>query len=268
MLLEIKDDFDPEKIAASGQCFRVIKTEGERWRFISGDQVLYIQDRGEGEFFASCTEKEWDGFWKGYFDLDRNYREIRKRESRKNAFIDRAMDFGRGLRILRQDPWETLVTFIISQRKNIPAIAKAVEQLAEKYGHEIVTAYETIHTFPSPAELAGAGEDSFREIGLGYRAPYAADAVSRVNAGEVNLDALHSYSDEQLLAELQKIHGVGKKVANCVALFAYGRTACVPVDVWISRAISRDCAGESPFELYGGNAGIMQQYTFYYEKNR
>ena len=103
--------------------------------------------------------------------------------------------------------------------------------------------------------------------GLGYRVKYILDAIHQVNAGHLNFQSIDNLSDERLLEELQRIYGVGKKVANCIALFAYGRTACVPVDVWILRAIENECNGISPFSLYGNNAGIIQQYVFYYERD-
>lgn len=104
------------------------------------------------------------------------------------------------------------------------------------------------------------------ECSLGYRTKYVLDALHQVLAGSLDLDSVSAYSDEDLLSKLQNVHGVGKKVANCVSLFGYGRTGCVPVDVWISRAIEKECKGEDPFHLFGENAGIIQQYVFYYEK--
>ena len=107
-----------------------------------------------------------------------------------------------------------------------------------------------------------------RSCGIGYRAPYILDAISKVSSGEVDLNMISQLPDTELIQYLKCIHGVGKKVANCVALFSYGRSACVPVDVWISRAINDDCNGKDPFDLYGNHAGIIQQYIFYYKQSR
>ncbi len=268
MVITVHDDFDLEKISLSGQCFRVGKFDTDVFRFLCGNHVLYMKAVGKGEFSVSCTGDEWKSIWNPYFDLDRSYRDLVCKETGKNKFTDEAMAFGRGLRVLRQDPWEMLVTFIISQRKNIPAISKAVELLARKYGRKLETEYETVYSFPSPSEMKDADEDSLRRCALGYRARYVIDAVSRVLSGKTDLQLLSFLGDDALLEELQKICGVGRKVANCVALFAYGRTACVPVDVWISRAIDRDFEGESPFPLFGEHAGIIQQYIYYYERMR
>ena len=266
MLIEIRDDFDLEKISLSGQCFRVRKFDNGVYRFVTGDKSVYIQKAENQRFSVSCSMNEWKEIWSSYFDLNRCYKDIFDRECDKHPFIHKAMVYSQGLRILRQNPWEMLITFIISQRKNIPSISRAVEMLASKYGHSIDTEYETFYSFPSPQEMACISADELMECSLGYRTPYILDAIHQVLTGSLDLDALSVFSDDKLLEELQTIYGVGKKVANCVALFAYGRMACVPIDVWISRAIQNDCKGESPFYLFKENAGIIQQYVFYYKK--
>lgn len=277
-----------EKIRTSGQCFRIGRLDdgagdvadsgvvgspaadaaGGAWRVIAGDRVLCIRDLGGGAFEASCSPQEWGGFWHGYFDLDRDYSAIRKACRGKNAFVDEAMGYGRGLRILRQDPWEMLVTFIVSQRKNMPAIAKAVEELACRFGSPCPTEQGVVHAFPTPEQLASASEEDLRACSLGYRAPYIADTTRQVLSGEIDLQALREADDAALFEGLQRARGVGAKVANCVCLFGYGRTSQVPVDVWIARAIDEECGGADPFAQFGENAGIMQQYVFYYMTDR
>lgn len=267
MVVEIQDDFNLEKISQSGQCFRVRKFEDGVYRFISGDDVIYIQETGSHQFSVSCGIDEWNSIWSPYFDLSRCYSEIYNKECDKHPFIHEAMAYGRGLRILHQNPWEMLITFIVSQRKNIPSISKSVELLATRYGHLIETEYENLYSFPLPHDLAQISEEELLNCRLGYRTQYVLDAIHQVVTGNLDLNSLFSYNDEQLIQELQKVHGVGKKVANCIALFAYGRMACVPVDIWISRAIENDCGGQSPFDLFKENAGIIQQYVFYYMKS-
>jgi len=266
MQTEITDDFDLTKIAKSGQCFRVREFDDGRFRFISKDHVLYLKKTGETTYDLSCSKEAWQNFWSGYFDLGRNYKKIRRESRGKNSFADAAMDAGEGIRILRQDPFETPITFLISQRKNIPAIQKAVQDVCQAYGQKITTDCETLYTFPTPENLSSATETDLRELRLGYRAPYVLDAVRRVETHELDLTALTALSSSELLDSLQSVKGVGPKVASCVALFSYGRCDCVPVDVWIHRAIEEDCNGCSPFPLYGEDAGILQQYIFYYER--
>ncbi len=274
--VEIQDDFDLDKIASCGQCFRVRKDGSGRFRFITGDKVIDIRALGEGQYAISCDSRDWQEVWWDYFDLGRNYAGLRKRAGKrqKDCFIARAMECGCGLRVLRQDPWEMLATFIISQRKNIPAISRAVELLAQRYGHPIAAdaekadAVEPIQSFPTPEELAHTSEADLRDCGLGYRAAYVRDAVDRVLSGELDLNAISAYEDEKLFQELMKVHGVGKKVADCVCLFGYSRSSRAPVDVWIDRAIQEECGGKNPFPDYGEDAGIIQQYIFYYQKHR
>ncbi len=268
MQVTIKDDFDLEKIIDSGQCFRGKCLEDGSYRFISGDSVIYLrpEDREAGVYTVSCDQKSWETIWFPFFDLERCYSEIAFSEGGKHEFVDQAIAHGRGVRLLRQDPWEMLLTFIISQRKSIPAIIKSVEALSEKYGHDIVTEQERLKAFPSPEEMKDATAEELAACGLGYRVKYILDAIQKVNSGELNLQAIAELPDNILLEKLQAVMGVGIKVANCIALFAYGRTACVPVDVWIFRAIEKECGGVSPFSLYGENAGIIQQYIFYYER--
>ena len=268
MQVTIKDDLDLEKIIESGQCFRGKCLEDGSYRFISGDSVIYLrpEDREAGVYTVSCDRESWETTWFPFFDLERCYSEIAVLESGKHEFVDQAIAHGRGVRLLRQDPWEMLLTFIISQRKSIPAIIKSVEVLSEKYGHDIVTEQERLKAFPSPEEMKEATAEELAACGLGYRVKYILDAIQKVNSGELNLQAIAELPDNILLEKLQAVMGVGIKVANCIALFAYGRTACVPVDVWIFRVIEKECGGISPFSLYGENAGIIQQYIFYYER--
>ncbi|MGN0299265.1 MAG: DNA-3-methyladenine glycosylase family protein [Lachnospiraceae bacterium] len=266
--IDIEDDFDLEKISNCGQCFRARHFKNGMYRFITGQYVLYIQKLDETHYAVSCTQEEWDEFWTNYFDLKRNYRELRERTKEGHPFVQKAMEAGRGLRILHQNAWEMLITFIISQRKNMPAIAKSVDALAVNYGTAILTKYETVYAFPTPEELAQATEEGLKECSLGYRVPYVKSAAELVLSGALDLDKIAGEEDETLFEELLKVYGVGKKVANCIALFGYGRTARVPIDVWIARVIEEEFEGKNLFEEYGQEAGIVQQYIFYYKTRR
>ncbi|WP_026498687.1 DNA glycosylase [Butyrivibrio sp. WCD2001] len=292
MNIPITDDFDLKKIQLSGQCFRVKETAPGVFRFITGDNVVYIKklddkknttekspkdtDRKKNSgntYEVSCSEEEWKSIWEPYFDFERNYADICKKECGKYAFSDKAIDFGRGLRILKQDKWEMLISFIISQRKSIPAISRAVEAVSRKFGTRITTAVQTqqddteIYAFPTAYQMATATLEDLKECGLGYRAPYVLDAIRKVCNGELDLDAIDALDDEDLFEKLMEVHGVGKKVSNCICLFAYARMGRAPVDVWIERAINEEFDGVNPFPEYGENAGIIQQYIFYYQKN-
>lgn len=219
------------------------------------------------EYEASCTGEEWERVWSPYFDLARDYSAIRRRVGEDDVFMREACAYGEGLRILRQDPFETTITFIISQRKNIPAIRSAVELLSERYGRKVETDRETVHLFPEAERLASVSEEEFRDCRLGYRASYVKDAAERVKRGALSFDHLKNLSDEELIASLKEIRGVGEKVARCIALFAFGRVSVVPVDTWIQKVINHRYKGEDPFARYGDAAGIFQQYTFFYAQH-
>lgn len=272
MKIKINDDFDLYKIAYSGQCFRVKELPNNTYRFISGDRTVSIVSlEGPGEFSLSCNSYEWSEFWAHYFDLETDYSSIRASIPSSDKYIHRAAMAGAGIRILNQDPFEMLISFIISQRKSIPAIKSSVEKLCRKFGHRIErTEEEDVYSFPTPEEMSGITSDDLNDCGLGYRIPFILDAVSRVNSGVLDLQRISELSDEDLFSELKTVCGVGDKVANCISLFAYHRTGRAPVDTWIAKVIDSEYGGINPFPRYGNNAGIIQQYVFYgaqHEKN-
>lgn len=267
MRVHIEDDFDLEKIADCGQCFRAKEVEPGIYRFITNKNIIYIKKLRENTFDVSCDNYEWQSIWENYFDLATDYRSIRQEISQVNDYFRDAAQLGAGIRILKQDIFETLISFIISQRKSIPSIKTSVERIAEKYGKPINTIYETVYTFPTLEEMKVASLLQLSTCALGYRAEYIKDAIEKVYEGLVDLEELKSkHDDDQIVEELKKIRGVGNKVANCVALFAYHRVDRVPIDVWISRAIDEDFNGHNFFLEIKQNAGIAQQYVFYAKK--
>lgn len=263
MRIELWDDFDLRKIADSGQCFRVREWDDGTFRFVTGRDVLYLRRDGPGALEADCPDGAWARVWTRYFDLGREYARVRAAIPPSDAWMRRAAEQGAGIRILRQDAWETLVTFILSQRKRIPAIKSCVERLSARFGERVETARETLYAFPSATALAAAGEPELDGCGLGYRAPFVRAAAQAVASGAFDLAALEELPDEALLERLKTLYGVGDKVASCVALFAYGRMAAAPVDTWIRRLIESEYRGENPFPAYGDAAGILQQYAFH-----
>lgn len=271
MKITIHDDFDLYKIAYSGQCFRVCQLGEDTFRFITGKHSVTIRQEGTS-YDVSCSAREWDLIWHDYFDLDTDYRSIRAGIPDSDRFLKNASEIGKGIRILRQDKFEMLISFIISQRKSIPAIKKSVEEICLRYGKKIIeiapeelgeSKDSEISIFPSPARLSEASEADLAKCGLGYRVPYIVQAAKRVSSEEVNLESIDNLSDEELMEMLKSFYGVGDKVANCVALFSYHRTGLAPIDTWIKKVIESEYNGVNPFPCYGRYAGIMQQYMFY-----
>ena len=254
------DCFDPWEIMESGQCFRMAPLGTQAVEAVAGGRRVVVETLGAGRFAFHCSPSDFDAFWRAYFDLDTDYAAIIAAAPPEDAVLAHAMATARGLRILRQDPWETLCGFILSQRKHLKAIRACMEALSDAYGSPI--AGTARRAFPTPARLAACTEAELRACGLGYRAPYVLDAAQRIASGTLDLAALHALSDDALLAALLGVHGVGVKVADCVMLFAFRRLARAPVDVWIRRVIDEQYAGVSPFAGYGAYAGVYQQYLF------
>lgn len=254
---------DPFKIAASGQCFRMNIIAPDMVTADAGRARLTIKALGGELFGLDCARDEFDGFWRYYLDLDADYDAIEAKAMEADSTLAAAAHCCHGMRILRQEPWEALISFIISQRRSIKSIKTCVERLCERFGEGIECADGVRYAFPTPRALASAGEAELRACGVGYRAPYLLDAARRTLTGALPLDALRELSNDELQAALMEVHGVGIKVASCVMLFGYHRMDISPVDVWIKRVIEQSYGGVSPFEAYGEYAGIYQQYLFF-----
>ena len=245
MTIRITDDFDPDRIAESGQCFRWEKTEGETWRIIAGKACLYLTSLGDDLYEFECTEDEYENFWRQYFDLQENYQNIRGLiDQGEDPFLWQAAEQEKGIRILGQDPWEMLITFIISQNRNIPAIRNSVELLAARCG------------------------DDLKSCKLGYRCKYVHAAAEAVSNRDIDLLSLLAADEVSTINALTKLFGVGTKVANCVSLFGLHHVNAFPVDVWIRRVLEEQYPDGYPYEKYAPYNGIYQQYMFAYYRHK
>ena len=300
MITQILDDFDLEKIAESGQCFRwekidgaienvscspVNKQEAEKrkkitditshpciYRILAGNSCLYITalDAGQGLYELDCSEEDFSNFWHRYFDLGENYRCIRERIDRaQDPFLWEAAEQEKGIRILRQDPWEMLITFIISQNKNIPGIRRCVESLARSCG-KMKTDSRGIpyYSFPTPQQLASLSEEALADCRLGYRSKYVKAAAEAVLTEKINLEEMIPADEKTAIASLTALYGVGVKVANCVSLFGLHHMDAFPIDVWVKRILSQEYPNGYPREQYSPYNGIYQQYMFAYYRHR
>lgn len=267
----IGDDFDLAKIADSGQCFRWERRSPEReeYRILSGERCVYAARTGEREFEFSCEEEEFHAYWRRYFDLDTVYREIRARiDKRKDPFLARAAEAEQGIRILRQEPWETLVSFIISQNRNIPAICRSIERLCELAGEKKTDARGCVfHTFPAPGAVAALGEAELADCRLGYRASYVRGAAEAVRSGALDLSFLILAEPEEQERALTSLRGVGVKVASCVRLFGLHSLDAFPIDVWVRRILENEYPDGYSFERNAPFNGVMQQYMFAYYRS-
>lgn len=245
-------NFNIQQIADSGQIFRFNKIDECHYELIAGDRRLVLDENEEPDLS--------DEFWWHYFDMDTDYSRFIDAVPESDRFLSAAVKCASGIRILNQDPWEMLISFIISQRKSIPAIKTSVEKLCERYGKRM----DGYYAFPTPQELARADMEGLEACSLGYRAPYIYECAAKVSLGEYDPEAWRELDEDSLRERLMSIKGVGIKVANCVMLFGYHRIAAFPVDVWIKRIEDDYYGGAFPVERYDGFAGVMQQYMFYY----
>ncbi len=261
------EDLDIVKIADSGQCFRLNKLDDDCFILTAKNKVLKIKVTNGGAVFY-CDKKEYCDTWHDYFDLSVNYSKFRQAVNKNDEFLHSAAKYSKGIRILKQDSFEMLITFIISQRKNIPAIKKSVEMLCEMCNNKIRNEHGIVaYAFPTAEQIAMLSEQQLKECSLGYRAKYINAAANMVKSGSINLNSISALSNEDLLNVLMSIPGVGAKVANCVVLFGYYRLDGFPRDVWINRIIDTVYSGKFNEQEYFGFEGVIQQYMFYYGRS-
>ena len=273
-------DFDLDHIFDCGQCFRWGKnSDGSYTGIARGMPPARLTFQPPGKLtMHNVTEPDFKRFWHGYLDLDRDYGKIKGRLSANDPKMAEIIGFGQGIRILRQDPWETLVTFIISQNNNIPRIKKCIESLCDNFGKSAGEyGGREYFDFPEAEALAGLDPEDLAVCRLGYRAGYITDVTKSILKD--GMDRLYSMRDagaEEAYAYLTGLHGVGPKVANCILLFSLGKFGSFPIDVRVKQAMNRvygidreDKRAMAEFAAanFGEYGGAAQQYLFYYIKN-
>lgn len=265
MLQITKDNLDLSQICQSGQCFRMTKEDENLYSVIADGRYLEIEQRKDN-FIFYCEESEFENFWKNYFDWNGDYETYMAKIAAADFYLKDAAAFGSGIRILRQDLWEMIVSFLISQQNNITRIRKCIQNLCRQYGEEKADAKgRSFYTFPRPDALASLPEDALMECNLGYRSKYVVRSAKSIVSGEVNLDALHKMTYREAKEELLKLYGVGEKVADCICLFALHHLQAFPIDTHIRQALDGHYPQGFPYSLYEGYQGVIQQYIFYYE---
>lgn len=255
-------NFDLARTLDCGQAFRWSRLENSAFHGVAFGRPLTIRQEGARVFF-SCSQEEFDQIWFSYFDLGRDYGALCER-FRADTVMRQALDTCPGIRILQQEPWEALCSFIISQNNHIPRIKGIIGRLCEAFGEPLGSGD---FTFPSPERLAALDVSALAPLRAGFRAGYLLDAAQKIAAGEVSLEALLTLPLEQARASLQKIRGVGPKVAECALLYGCGRMDAFPLDVWMKRVMA-ECYPQGLPACIQGNEGIAQQYLFEWRRKR
>lgn len=276
-ILRNAKSFEPVHIFECGQCFRWNKEEDGSYTGVIKNSVINVKKIGNNVEFTGVCDENIKKICEEYFNLQTNYEAIKEKLSNIDIYLKNSIKYGNGIRILKQDLWETLLSFIISANNNIPRIKTIIERIAKKYGNRIEYRNKIYYTFPTPEMLQNASIDNFRGLGLGFRDVRIYETVQRTLKGEIDLEKLKQEENTEVLRKkLLEIPGVGPKVADCVMLFALNRFDVFPVDVWVKRVISElyfnkkeqtpNVIHEFAEKQYGNLAGLAQQYLFYWRR--
>lgn len=263
MIKLILSHLNLEQIANSGQCFRWNICGPCEVEAVAFGHVLHASQNGD-EFTFSCTQDEWDSLWKNYFDENTDYDDIENRIlDSGDEYLKRAFAYGSGIRILRQDLWETIVSFMISQNNNIPRIKGSINRICEKAGLKADNSADT-YRFPLPGEVDPCIFID-RNLGLGYRDTYLYNIYKYAETNPLWISSLKEMPYEEAYKELIDKKGIGKKVANCICLFGLHHVGAFPIDTHIKQILDAHYPNGFDFARYEGVAGIIQQYMFYYK---
>ncbi len=238
-----------------------------RYSLVAFGKYLEILQQNDQITFV-CSQEDMDALWRHYFDLDTDYGSIIRNIDAQDTYLCSAAAYGNGIRVLKQDLWEIIISFIISQQNNIKRIRKCIQTLCETYGEQKQTQTGiTYYVFPTPQALAEASMEELYACNLGYRSRYIRQTAESILNGEVDLAALPEMDYITAKAELMKLYGVGVKVADCICLYALHKTDAFPIDTHINHVLAAQYPEGFPFDRYVGYSGILQQYIFYYDLN-
>ena len=254
-------DLDLAQTLDCGQCFRWVEQPDGSFTGVAFGKSAAVRLE-KNTLYIETGNREDEPLWRSYFDLDLDYASVRSELSKLHPVLAEAAEYAGGIRILRQEPYEALCTFIISQNNNIKRIKGIVQRLCECFGERLP---DGAYALPTVETMAALSVEDLAPLRAGFRARYLCDAAQRVSSGEVDLEYCRTAEYEDARAELMKITGVGVKVADCVLLFGLHRVEAFPVDVWMKRAMEKLFPGMQPSD-FGPYAGIAQQYIFHYSR--
>lgn len=256
-------ELDIQKTFDCGQCFRWIRSSDGGYEGVAFGYPARLWTEGEKVYIRSDAP---EALWRRYFDLDTDYAAVSERFLAE-GYLKTCTEYGAGIRILRQEPWEALCSFIISQCNNITRIMGIVDRLCKLFGERVELDGKEYCTFPSAQTVARLTPDDLAPLRCGYRAPYILSAAKAVADGSLDIDALCEMDYNAAKKELLKLNGIGEKVANCVVLFGLGHMEAFPIDVWIRRALKEHFSPDFDPATLGDYAGLAQQYIFYYARS-
>ena len=279
MKIEIKcENFEPKDVFECGQCFRWNRENNGSYTGIFHKNVLNVEKKDEKIVFTGNCDSLQE--IKNYFDLERDYKVIIDKLQVVDDNLKESISYGKGIRILNQDLWETIISFIISANNNIPRIKGIIEKISKAYGEKIEFEGTEYYTFPTPNELSKASVEDLRKLGLGFRDERVFETTRKIVSGEFDLNELYKISTNEARERLLTLSGVGPKVADCILLFSdLKRFDVFPIDVWVRRVmndlyihnpdenkVSKKEIQKLADEKFGALQGIAQQYLFYWKR--
>lgn len=282
IIIENQESFNLKHIFECGQCFRWNEEEDGSWIGVIKDAVIKVRIEDNKVIFTGKVlgNQDFKKIVYDYFDLNTNYTDYKNELSKIDEYLRESIKFGEGIRILKQDLWETIISFIISANNNIPRIKKIINAISSTYGKKIVFEEKDYYLFPTPEELSKATVEDLRKLGLGFRDKRIYETTRVINENAISLEEIENFADTaRAREELLKLDGVGPKVADCILLFSLKRLDVFPIDVWVRRVMNDlyihnedeekvnkkelQCLAEEKFK---GLSGIAQQYLFYWKR--
>lgn len=279
--VENVNSFNLEHIFDCGQCFRWNKNEDGSYTGVVKNNIIKIKMNGNDVYVESYGEDDLKGLFNFYFDMDRDYEKIKNELRKIDDNMKVSISYGEGIRLLNQDLWETIISFIISANNNIPRIKGIIERISKRYGNEIEWKGDKYYTFPTTEQLGKASVEDLKNLGLGFRDIRVYETTQMVLSGDIDLEKLHKKKDTMdIREELLKLPGVGPKVADCILLFStLKRLDVFPIDVWVRRVmndlyihkkeeskVDKKLVLSIANEKFGNLQGIAQQYLFYWKR--
>lgn len=274
VILQGVKNFNITHIVDCGQCFRWEKVGELNYIGVAMSKVIEVAQVDDVVTIYNTNEEDFKNIWRRYFDLDRDYSEI-KDSLAFDEILSKSVEYGYGVRVINQEPFEILLSFITSARNNIPSIKKTIKKISERWGSPIEYKGNIYYTFPKPEDMMGVTEEDIKLTGASFRSKYIADTIGKVNEQPKILDDIIKLNDDECHLALQNFKGVGAKVADCIMLFSMEKTSAFPVDVWVKRAMiyfyGADEGSLNKIRIFGRDkfgklSGFAQQYLFYYAR--
>lgn len=273
--IELKNNFNLDSTVTCGQIFRYYKLEDNSYDIILKDRVINVYKKDNYIIASSNNEDDLEIVVRNYFDLDNDYENINKYLLEKDSLLKDAIMFSCGLMMIRQDPFETLIEYIISANNGVPNITSALNNIATKYGKKVLFNKKEYYLFPSYKDLKDVTKEDFRECKVGFRDKYLESIVYKLNNNIINLDDFNKLDSNEAMDKLMKNNGIGPKVASCILLFAYQRYDVFPVDTWVKKIMESNynIIGEKNIrefasKTYGKYSALAIQYLFNYSRNK